>query len=330
MKKVLITLLLVFSIQTAFSQSYRYWMSYEVQAFSNVVKNQRVQFYKKKVNNRSYIKMVNNSCFDVRYSFRIVYAASKRGKGVYAIEKKGIIKKGTSLYFEKYVPNTRYIGFRDYASDYNEYGASKITYFYPAQEDDVWTRDIVVLNCLGFDSPTDYQAKKKATTARLAEEAMERFREEMKLKKMADERKLRQYLDKGLEHHIQHYESKKKEGFYYNVPMDSLEMIANYYGKYMIIVHTGPGYRPGMFELGEEEETFLDNQIVTGLSHVRDRSFYPWAEKKKVKLSYTPAVIIMDPTGRVVYSQSLNTTQLKTGFATWVKGIAQSLPVSEN
>lgn len=335
MKKYLITFVLLLLSIVVYSQEYRYWMSQEVEASGPLVKNQRVVIYKKRISGTSYIKMVNKSCFDARYAIKIGFSSSRRGKSRYFIERSGIIEKGETLYFKKNVSGTSYIRLHDYdySVDYDDGldgmgGPKRVSYFYPAQEKKIWSNDIVVLKCLGYKSNDDFVTKERAETKRLADAAMESFREEMRLKKIADEKKLRAYLDKGLAYHIRNYDQKKKDGFYYGVPMDSLEMIARYKGQYMIIVNVGPGYRSGMFELDQDTEAFLNNQVVTGLSSARDRSFYKWTNQKSIEIKYTPAVIILGPDGQLLHKQSLNTTELKNGFATWARGISQLLEVS--
>lgn len=332
-KQYTLFLLLLFTLP-GFSQ-YKYWMSKSVSVgnFLNDTKygkNQRVKIYTQKKGNTTYLKLVNNSCFDTEYAFKFTYKNSYgQKKANYSLVSDGILRKGNKKYLKKYVGSARYISFERILKYINyELSGGEIavwTYARIVQPEKVWSNDIVVLKCLGFNSHEAYKKAEKKYYDDLDKKRIEMAKKE----KLAKLKKQEEWVNKGLDYHINHYNMKVKKGFFYpKVPVDSLSLIARHTGKYFLAINTGPkAYKDGALKLTDDQKYFLESQTVTSFSTAYDRKFYKWIKEAGIQLKFTPAVILLDPNGKVLFQRSLNTTQMKNEMSGIIQYISENLEI---
>lgn len=324
---LVIALLLLLPADSIGQDKFRYWFSAEVMKYE--FEYPKMTFYTKWKKNSVLIKMVNKSCFDLEYNLE--FYVKKSGYGdtkFFKTQYDGIIKAGDYKIFS-----------REHRKEFKTLHASSIRtallqdgnptpfHIYTVAEDD-WINNNKTLKCLGYNSKFELLDERKRKQEKFDREQARIKKEKERVKEL----KLKNWLNKGLDYHRLHYSKKGENGFFINVPPDSLEMFAKSRGQYLLVINTYPArYDLNELNFNEEQKAFVETNLIagtildTGKKKKYRKTFFDWADEKGLKVG-SPAIVLLDPNGKVIYSKYTNTKDIKIILPRLMAYIFQNLP----
>lgn len=296
-----IAMILLVGIYFPAHGQYKFWESQRIlhilgDNIDPIIGKKYLKIYKYKSDKTSKIKIVNNSCFDVTFKFKVSYLNVSGGSSIYTKRMEGVIAKGQTKYYSKYVGNTKYIRLDEF-EDGNMISMARVT-----QPEDVWSRDIVVLKCLGYNSTEQYKAAKKRYHDKEKKILADKNKKNYERNKKIADQKTKKWIDKGIKYHITHYNKQRKKSFYMGVPLDSLEMISKYESKYLLVINPRPFPLKSVindkyFIYGELKKFMTSKVTPVMLSPSENSAFWKFVKAKKLNIQQTPVAVLFDPNG---------------------------------
>jgi len=74
-----------------------------------------------------------------------------------------------------------------------------------------------------------------------------------------------------------------------------------------------------LLKINADDIRFLEDSFIAIEDYNFTSDFGNWIQKKEVELKYTPAVVLVDPSGKVVFAQSMTREVFYANFAKWLK-----------
>lgn len=281
------------------------------------------------------VMIKNDSCYGIDY--RVILRFYDRNSNMIStFDREGTIASGYESNHELYFSydNVERFDLKKHSDHYEDFNISSAQI--SISEFETLPNNPRVASCLGYTPDEfirlwnthaaellDKKNQKDLEEKRRKEKELEEENRKLEEENRKKERERIEWISKGSDYHLQHYENKRTKGFHTQMPLDEIVKLASHKRTRVIIIN-------GAFYDVNALADALDDEAIEKLNkgmgiymNNKTKDFWGFVRSNNIQINATPAVIILDENGKILESQSATFERIKNNINYIVKNVYQ-------